>query len=77
MSKTHIKLKQTRSQIGKPEHQRLVLKGLGLKRIGHEVTLRDTPAIRGMIEKVHHLVEIEVRPGTIELTGARHRATAV
>ncbi|MES2504754.1 MAG: 50S ribosomal protein L30 [Myxococcota bacterium] len=70
---THIWVKQLRGHAGKPKAQRLVLEGLGLKHIGDESTLRDTPAIRGMVEKVHHMIEIEVRPGQIELNGARSR----
>ena len=70
---THIVLKQLRSLIGKPEVQRLTVRGLGLKRIGHVVEVRDTPAIRGMIEKVQHLVDVQVHEGSIELSGARSR----
>lgn len=70
---THIWLKQMRSQIGKPERQRLTLRGLGLKKIGHEVLLCDSPAIRGMVEKVQHLVQVEVREGAIEPMGARSK----
>jgi len=40
-----------------PRDQRECLKGLGLRRIRHTVTREDTPAIRGMIRKVRHLVE--------------------
>jgi len=54
-----IKITQIRSVIGrKPKHRRTV-KALGLKRIGHTVTQRDTPAIRGMIESVSYLVKVE------------------
>ena len=69
----YIALKQVRSLIGKPEHQRQVVRGLGLKRIGHRVELRDTPAIRGMIEKVHHLLSVSVHEGEPTLTSARSR----
>jgi len=75
-SNTHIVLKQTKSVIGKSEHLRLVMRGLGLKKIGSTVTLRDTPAIRGMVEKVHHLVQVEVREGQVELAGARSKKMA-
>ncbi len=71
--KTHIWVKQLRGHAGKPKAQRLVLEGLGLKRIGDERILRDNPAIRGMVEKVHHMIQIEVRPGEAPLTGARSR----
>ena len=54
-----IKITQVRSIISrKPKHRRTV-KALGLKRIGHTVTHQDTPAIRGMILSVSHLVKVE------------------
>jgi len=54
-----IRITQIRSLIGrKPKHRRTV-KALGLKRIGHTVTQRDNPAIRGMIESVSYLVKVE------------------
>ncbi len=52
-------VKQTRSTAGRPEKQRLVLKGLGLRGIGSEVKVDNTPSFRGMIYKVLHLVEVE------------------
>jgi large subunit ribosomal protein L30 len=54
-----LKVKQVKSGIGRPETQRVVLKGLGLTRINRTVTVNDTPAIRGMIRKVSHLVTVE------------------
>lgn len=56
---THIRIKQIRSAIGRPEKQRQTLLGLGLTHNGRVRVLEDTPAIRGMIRKVSHLVEIE------------------
>ena len=53
-----IKIRLIRSAIGRPPKQRKVLKGLDLNRVHRTVTLRDTREIRGMIEKVSHLVEI-------------------
>ena len=47
-----------KSPIGFKNNQAAVVKGLGLRRIRHSVTLKDTPAIRGMIHKVRHLVEV-------------------
>ncbi|MBI5494366.1 MAG: 50S ribosomal protein L30 [Deltaproteobacteria bacterium] len=70
---TKIVVKQVRSIICCSERQRLTLKGLGLKRIGHTVELPDTPAIRGMIIKVQHLLDVAVKDGAPKLTGARHR----
>ncbi|MEM9691793.1 MAG: 50S ribosomal protein L30 [Myxococcota bacterium] len=58
---TDIKLQvtQTRSQIGNPQKVRVVLKGLGLGRIGKSVTVDNTPSFRGQIKKVIHLVRVE------------------
>ena len=54
-----LKVKQTGSPIGRKEYQRQNLIGLGLNKIGRVSELEDTPAIRGMINKVSHLVEVE------------------
>ncbi len=54
-----LKVTQIRSGIGRPKPQRLLLKGLGLRRINNIVEVQDTPAIRGMIRKVSHLVTVE------------------
>ncbi len=53
-----IRVRQVRSGIGRPRPQREVLRSLGLRRIRHEVVREDTPAVRGMIDKISHLVEI-------------------
>jgi large subunit ribosomal protein L30 len=55
--KINVTLKK--SMIGKPEKQRRVLRGLGLKKLNKTVQLEDTPAIRGMVQKVLHMVEAE------------------
>ena len=55
---TTINVKQTRSLIGSTKKQISSMKGLGLRRINHEVTLVDTPEIRGMIKVVRHMVDI-------------------
>jgi large subunit ribosomal protein L30 len=70
---TKIRVTQLRGLSHKPEAQRLIIKGLGLRRIGHTVEVRDTPAIRGMIEKVQHLVSVQVLKGEAALFGGRHR----
>jgi large subunit ribosomal protein L30 len=54
-----ISVRQVRSAIGSPRDQRATLRGLGLRRIGAVSTLVDTPAVRGMLTKVKHLVRIE------------------
>ena len=53
-----ITLEQTASGIGRPGSQRATLKGLGLNRIGRQSRVADTPANRGMIAKVAHLVRV-------------------
>jgi len=54
-----IKVKQVKSSIGYVQIQRETLKGLGLKKIQQTRILEDTPAIRGLIRKVAHLVTVE------------------
>jgi len=54
-----LKVRQVRSGIGRPERQKVVLKGLGLTRMGRERVLPDNDAVRGMIRKVQHLVTVE------------------
>ena len=53
-----VKVTLVKSPIGFKNNQATVVKGLGLRRIRHTVTLKDTPAVRGMIHKVRHLVEV-------------------
>lgn len=53
-----IKVKLVRSRIGTTPHQRRMLDALGLKRMQMVKTFRDTPAIRGIIAKVPHLVAV-------------------
>ncbi len=57
MSKIHVR--QVRSAIGRHSSQAQTLKGLGLGRISREKKLEDTKAIRGMIDKVRHLLEVD------------------
>ncbi len=53
-----IKIKQIKSKIGYPIDQKRTLEALGLRKISQVVEHEDTPSIRGMIRKVHHLVTI-------------------
>ena len=53
-----LKVTQVRSPIGFDKKQTLALRGLGLRRIRHTVEVEDTKAIRGLILKVRHLVEV-------------------
>jgi large subunit ribosomal protein L30 len=60
MSKTQktVTIKQIRSAIRRPQDQTQTLIGLGLNKLGRVRTLEDTPSVRGMINKVAHLIEI-------------------
>ena len=58
MSEKMLKVTQIGSPIRRTKDQRATLVGLGLNRIGRVSVLEDTPSIRGMIAKVHHLVEV-------------------
>ena len=53
-----IRIRQVRSSIGTKRGHREVLRGLGLRRIRHEVVREDTPAVRGMVHKVSYLLEV-------------------
>ncbi len=53
-----VTIEQTRSPIGRPADQRSTLIGLKLNKIGRRSVLEDTPAVRGMIAKVAHLVRV-------------------
>jgi large subunit ribosomal protein L30 len=53
------KITLIKSMIGRPEKHRQVLRGMGLTRMNKTVELQDTPAVRGMIQKVCHLVKAE------------------
>ncbi len=53
-----IRIKLTKSIIGKPEDQKKIIQALGLKRPSQIIEKEDTPQLRGMIEKVNHMVEI-------------------
>ena len=54
-----LKVKLVRSMIGRPEKHRKILRGMGLTKLNRTVVLQDTPAIRGMVEAVSHLVQAE------------------
>ena len=56
--KATVTVEQTGSPIRRPEDQRATLIGLGLNKLGRQSTLEDTPAVRGMIQKVRHLVRV-------------------
>ena len=48
-----------RSVIGFPQKQRLMVRGLGLRRIRHTVVRKDTPQVRGLIAKIIHLIDVK------------------
>jgi large subunit ribosomal protein L30 len=54
-----LRIRLVRSVIGRPQKHREVVKGLGLRRINSEVVRKDCPEIRGMINKIPHLVKVE------------------
>ncbi len=53
-----IRIEQVKSCIGRPRNQREVLRSIGLRRIRHVVERQDTPAVRGMVKKISHLVRV-------------------
>jgi large subunit ribosomal protein L30 len=53
-----IQIKQIRSTIGRAGKQRKIMQSLGLRGIGQQSELPDNPAIRGMVTKVKHLIEV-------------------
>lgn len=54
-----LKVKQVRSGSGHAETYRRTLRALGLRHHQHEIVVNDTPGVRGMLRKVHHLVRVE------------------
>ncbi|HCW51491.1 MAG TPA: 50S ribosomal protein L30, partial [Clostridiales bacterium] len=57
-----LEITLVKSTIGYPKRQDRTVRALGLRKIGQTVTHRDTPAVRGMIRVVRHLVEVVERP---------------
>ena len=55
---TNIRITQRKSRNGADKRQLDTLRSLGLRRIGHTVEVTDSPAIRGMLHKVRHLIEV-------------------
>jgi len=54
-----LKITLVKSMIGRPEKHRRVLRGLGLTKLNKTVELEDSPSVRGMVNKVSHLVRAE------------------
>jgi large subunit ribosomal protein L30 len=59
MAAKKLRVTQTRGVIGKPKTQRATLKGLGLRGRHSSVVVENTPAVRGMIKKIMHLLNVE------------------
>jgi large subunit ribosomal protein L30 len=59
VTKKTVRVKYVKSAIGSTERQKRTLRALGLKRLGDEVELPRTDAVRGMIRKISHLLEVE------------------
>lgn len=53
-----IRLRLVKSESGRLKKHRACVRGLGLRRIGHEVEVVDTPSVRGMIDQVNYLLEV-------------------
>ena len=59
MANAKIKVTQIKSVHGRLQAHKACVSGLGLRRIGHTVEVEDTPSVRGMINKVNYLVQVE------------------
>lgn len=59
MSDKTLKVTLTKSTIGRLKRHKACVAGLGLRRIGHTVEVADTPAIRGMINRISYMVRVE------------------
>lgn len=60
MADTKLKITLVNSPIGSNTRQKATLKALGLRKVNHYVIKNDTPAIRGMVEKLQHLLTVEI-----------------
>lgn len=54
-----LQLRLVKSGIGRSKDQKATIAGLGFKKVNQVVTLKDSPAVRGMVNKISHLVEIQ------------------
>lgn len=59
MSNNTLKVTLTKSPIGRLKKHKACVAGLGLRRIGHTVEVEDTPSVRGMINRVYYMVQVE------------------
>ena len=58
MAKKTIRIQYFRSSIGRTKHQKRIVRSLGLRRLNQVVEREDTPAVRGVVAKVPHLLQI-------------------
>lgn len=65
-----LRITLVRSTIGRPPDQRRTVKSLGLRRLHHSVERQDNPSIRGMVNKIRHMVVVE------EVSGGASAATS-
>lgn len=59
MSNKTLKVTLTKSPIGRLKKHKACVAGLGLRRIGHSVEVEDTPSVRGMIDRISYMVQVE------------------
>ncbi|MGD8418497.1 MAG: 50S ribosomal protein L30 [Pseudomonadales bacterium] len=59
MSEKSIRVTLVKSTVGRLKKHKACVAGLGLRRIGHTVEVEDTPAVRGMINRVNYLLQVE------------------
>lgn len=59
MSNNTIKVTLTKSPIGRLKNHKACVAGLGLRRVGHTVEVEDTPSVRGMINRIYYMVQVE------------------
>ena len=59
MSDRILKVTLTKSPIGRLKRHKACVAGLGLRRVGHTVEVEDTPSVRGMIGRIHYMVQVE------------------
>ena len=59
MSEKIVRVTLVKSPAGRLKKHRACVAGLGLRRIGHTVEVEDTPAVRGMINRVHYMLQVE------------------
>lgn len=59
MAKKKLKVTQLKSSIGRLKDHKACLKGLGLRRIRHQVEVEDTPSVRGMVKKIAYMIKVE------------------